>query len=230
MSPTLGKVLVIDDEIAVRRLLKRGLEGEGYHVHEAESADLGLQLAASMRPELVLLDLGLPDMPGEEVLRRLREWSPVPVLILTARDEDARKVALLDAGADDYLTKPFSVPELLARLRALERRARPAGGEPVFELGALRVDLAAHTVFVAGREEHLTATEWQLLRVLIQYAGRVVTQRQLLKEVWGPNSVEQSHYLRVYVAQLRKKIEPDPSEPSLILTEPGVGYRLKLGN
>ena len=225
----LKQILVIDDEVAMRRLLRHSLEAEGYSVHEAELGHLGLNLAASLRPDAVLLDLGLPDMEGEEALRRLREWSTVPVLILTARDEDARKVALLDGGADDYLTKPFNVPELMARLRALERRVRSSEGEPFFEQGDLRVDLAAHRTFLKGAEIHLTATEWQLLRVLTQHAGRVVTQRQLLKEVWGPNAVDQSHYLRVYVAQLRKKIEADPAEPKLILTEAGVGYRLSLG-
>jgi two-component system KDP operon response regulator KdpE len=176
---------------------------------------------------MVVLDLGLPDKPGLWVLERLRQWSAVPVLVLTVQDSEADKVALLDAGADDYLTKPFSVPELLARLRVLERHARRGLADPVVKAGALKIDLAGHVVERQGVPVKLTSTEFDFLRVLALNLGKVVTQRELLKQVWGPNAVEHSHYLRIYAANLRKKLEDNPAEPQCIITEPGVGYRLK---
>jgi len=221
------RVLVIDDEAAIRRLLKAGLEAEGYAVVEAVDGQAGLRQAATQAPELVILDLGLPDKPGLWVLQRLRQWSAVPVLVLTVQDSEADKVALLDAGADDYLTKPFSVPELLARLRVLARHIRGNHSDPIVKVGPLSIDLADHGVTRDGETVKLTATEFNFLRVLTLNLGKVVTQRELLKQVWGPNAVEHSHYLRIYAANLRKKLEVDPAEPKLILTEPGVGYRLK---
>ena len=223
----LRRVLVIDDEAAIRRLLKAGLEAEGYAVIEAVDGESGLRLAATQAPELVVLDLGLPDKPGLRVLESLRQWSEMPVMVLTVQDSAADKVALLDAGADDYLTKPFSVPELLARLRVLERRVRGAHSDPVVKAGPLLIDLAGHGVSRDGEEIKLTSTEFDFLRILALNLDKVVTQRELLKQVWGPNAVEHSHYLRIYAANLRKKLEEDPAEPKLILTEPGVGYRLK---
>lgn len=227
MSKPGKRLLVIDDEKAIRRLLRASLEAAGYVVMEAVDGAAGLREAATQAPELVVLDLGLPDMGGLEVLKRLREWSKVPVLILTVQDSEADKVALLDAGADDYLTKPFGVPELLARLRVLERHGRPGVENPLVRVGPVEIDLAAHTVRRDGKEVKLTGIEFDFLKVLALHLGKVVTQRQILKEVWGPNSVEHTHYLRIYVAQLRRKLEDDPGEPKLLLTEPGVGYRLK---
>ncbi len=220
------RILVIDDEAAIRRLLKISLEAEGHTYLEAPNGHDGLVSAATNRPELVVLDLGLPDMDGLTVLKRLREWSAIPVIVLTVRDSEPDKVALLDAGADDYLTKPFSVPELLARIRVAWRHSQPAASEPIFRSGDLEVDLAERTVKVAKNIVRLTATEYELLRILIQHAGKVVTQHQLLKEVWGPHAVNESQYLRVFMGQLRKKIEKDPSQPKLLQTEAGVGYRL----
>ncbi len=225
MKPT---ALIIDDEKQIRRLLRVVLETDGYEVREAESGTLGLAEAAARPPEIILLDLGLPDLDGLEVLQRLREWSTTPVLILSVRDEEARKVAALDAGAEDYVTKPFSTAELLARLRAAQRKLRPADEVSVFQHGDLAVDLAARVVTRAGVEIKLTATEYALLRLLVRHGGRVLTHRHILREIWGPNSEEHRQYLRVYVTHLRKKIEPDPTRPSLIKTEPGIGYRLTL--
>jgi two-component system KDP operon response regulator KdpE len=218
--------LIIDDEIQIRRLLRVVLEGAGYSVQEAETGQLGLQEVARLRPSVVLLDLGLPDIDGLEVLRRLREWSEVPVLILSVRDDVSDKVAALDIGADDYVTKPFSSVELLARLRATQRRARPVQESAVYIHGSLRVDLAARLVTRAGREIRLTATEYALLALFVRHAGRVLTHRQILREVWGPKSEEHRTYLRVYITHLRKKIESDPSSPTLLRTESGIGYRL----
>lgn len=221
------RILVIDDELAIRRLLKTSLEGAGYTFLEAKSGEEGVVEAASQRPELIILDLGLPDLSGAKVLRRIREWSQVPILILTVQDSEEDKVALLDEGADDYLTKPFSVPELLARLRVLERHARGAEVEAVKRVGELEFDFGAHVVKLRQKELRLTSTEYDFLKVLATHAGKVVTQRQILKEVWGPHAVEHTHYLRIYAAQLRKKIEDDPTHPAWIVTEPGVGYRLR---
>lgn len=218
--------LIIDDEVQIRRLLRVALESADYTVQEAENGQLGLQAVALQRPDVVLLDLGLPDLDGLEVLRRLREWSEVPVLILSVRDEESDKVAALDAGADDYVTKPFSTVELLARLRAARRRARPVEESAVYIHGPFRVDLATRQVTRAGQEVRLTATEYALLALFVRHAGRVLTHRQILREVWGPKSEEHRTYLRVYLTHLRKKIEPDPGTPTLLRTEPGIGYRL----
>jgi two-component system KDP operon response regulator KdpE len=217
--------LVIDDEPPIRRLLRLTLEPQGYRVFEADNAQLGLQEAAARRPDVIILDLGLPDMDGLAVLKRLREWSQTPVLVLTVRDRESDKVATLDAGADDYLAKPFGTAELLARLRAVQRRAPEAHEEPVFVSGNLAVDLAARTVTVNKQEVHLTATEYALLHELVRHAGKVVTHKQLLRAVWGPNAESQSQYLRVYITHLRKKLETTTSG-KLIQTEPGIGYRL----
>jgi two-component system KDP operon response regulator KdpE len=217
--------LIVDDEPPIRRLLRLALEPQGYRVLEADAGQLGLQEAAARRPDVIILDLGLPDMDGIAALKRLREWSQTPVLVLTVRDRESDKVAALDAGADDYLTKPFSTAELLARLRAVQRRAPEAHEEPVFVSGGLTVDLAARTVMVDKQEVHLTATEYALLRELVRHAGKVVTHKQLLRAVWGPNAEEQSQYLRVYITHLRKKLETTASG-KLIRTEPGIGYRL----
>ena len=221
-------VLVIDDEAAIRRLLRAALEPQNYQVCEAETGQLGLQEAVGRRPDVVILDLGLPDMDGLTVLKRLREWSQTPVLVLTVRDREADKVAALDSGGDDYLTKPFGTAELLARLRAVQRRAPEAREEPVFVSGSLTVDLAARTVTVNKQEVHLTATEYALLHELVRHAGKVVTHKQLLRAVWGPNAESQSQYLRVYITHLRKKLETD-SKQKFIRTEPGIGYRLLTG-
>jgi two-component system, OmpR family, KDP operon response regulator KdpE len=219
-------VLIIDDEVQIRRLLRVNLEANGYRVLEAATGQEGITQAAQWRPEAVILDLGLPDMDGVTVLKRLREWSRVPVVVLSVRDREEDKVAALDNGADDYVTKPFSTGELLARLRVAQRHAQPGAEVTVFRTGHFAADLTARLVTVKGREVRLTATEYSLLRLFIRHAGKVLTHRQILREVWGPNAVEQTHYLRVYIAHLREKLEPDPSRPRLFVTEPGVGYRL----
>jgi two-component system KDP operon response regulator KdpE len=223
LKPT---ALVIDDEIQIRRLLRVCLESNGYRVLEAATGQEGINEAAQRPPDVILLDLGLPDMDGVTVLTRLREWSRVPVVVLSVRDREEDKVAALDSGADDYVTKPFSTAELLARLRVAQRHALPATESPLFHTGDVEVDLTARLVKVRGKEVRLTATEYSLLRLFIQHAGKVLTHRQILKEVWGPSYVEQTHYLRVYIAHLREKLETDPAKPKLIATEPGVGYRL----
>jgi len=224
------RILLIEDEPQVRRYLRTSLPSHGYRVLEAATGEEGLRLASVEVPDLVLLDLGLPDMDGLEVARRLREWSEVPIVVLSARGQEWQKVEALDAGADDYLTKPFGFAELLARIRAaLRRAARLQSGqpEPVFESGPLRVDLAARQVFLGGREIHLTPIEFNLLATLAKHAGKVVTQKQLLEAVWGPRRGAQAHYLRVYMAHLRRKLEPDLARPRLFMTEAGVGYRLR---
>lgn len=226
MSTDETRILVIDDEAPIRNLLRLNLEKHGFRIGEADSGKAGLEKAASFHPHLVILDLGLPDMSGLDVLKHLRKWTAIPILILTVTDEEATKVSLLDAGADDYLTKPFSIPELLARIRVGLRNRRVLEATPVFHSGALDVDLNLGTVKVNGVEVKLTSTEFELLKVLVRENGKVVPQQQLLKEVWGPAAVEESHYLRIYVGQLRKKIEADSSAPKHIVTEPGVGYRL----
>ena len=217
--------LIVDDEAQIRRLLRVVLEGENYQVQEAENGQQGLTEIANRRPAIIVLDLGLPDMEGLEVLKRLREWSEAPVIVLTVRDDVHEKVAALDAGADDYVTKPFSTPELLARLRAAQRKTRPEEEISVFKNGDLVVDLTARVVTRAGREIKLTATEYALLRLFVKHPGRVLTHRYILREVWGPKSEEHRQYLRVYVTHLRQKIEPDPARPSLISTQSGIGYR-----
>ena len=223
------KVLLVEDEREIRRFLQVALENHGYRLIEAVTAKEALLQAATQQPDLMILDLGLPDLDGAEVLRQVRAWSKMPILVLSARGQEHQKVQTLDAGADDYLTKPFSVEELLARMRVALRhmaQAEHTSGEAVFELQTLRVDMARRQVFVSNREVHLTPIEYRLLTTMIKYAGRVVTHRQLLKEVWGPDAEFETHYLRVYMAQLRRKIETDPAQPRLLLTEPGVGYRL----
>jgi two-component system KDP operon response regulator KdpE len=223
-------VLLIEDEPPMRRFLRTALGANDYRLVEAETAKEGLAQAAARNPDVILLDLGLPDRDGLEVARELREWSATPIIVLSARGREEDKVKALDLGADDYLTKPFGVDELLARIRvALRHAAMPPGTapEPVFEAGALRVDLTARRVWRGGEEIHLTPTEYKLLTTLVRHAGKVLTHRQLLKEVWGANYANQSHYVRVYMAQLRQKIEADPARPRLLLTEPGVGYRLR---
>ena len=220
--------LVIDDEPQIRKLIRIVLEAESYRVLESESGRQGLSDVALRRPDVVLLDLGLPDMDGLIVLQRLREWSRVPVLILSVRDGPEDKVKALDAGADDYVTKPFDSTELLARLRAIQRRTSSGAEDPYFQAGHLAIDFNSHTVTVKGREVKLTATEYALLRVLAQHAGKVVTHKQILREVWGPNAESQSQYLRVYMAHLRKKIEIPDAREKLLKTESGIGYRLIL--
>lgn len=217
--------LVIDDEPQIRRLLRVTLEGHGYQVVDAPSGKEGLVQAAQCRPEVVLLDLGLPDLDGVEVLKRVREWSRVPVIILSVRDREGDKIAALDAGADDYVTKPFSTGELLARLRAAQRHAQGPQTETIFRSGNLEVDLAARTVRKNNQEIRLTPIEYALLRLFVIHAGKVLTHRQLLTEVWGPNATNQTQYLRVHIAHLRDKIETDPARPERIVTEPSIGYR-----
>lgn len=227
MSELRPVVLLIEDEPQIRRFLRTVLPERGFVLFEADTGKQGLVEAAVRKPDVVILDLGLPDLDGVELVKRLREWSTVPVIVLSARAQESDKVAALDAGADDYLTKPFGVGELLARLRvALRHAARGADGSQVFEAGSLKVDLSARRVDLGGREVHLTPIEYRLLTVLIKHAGKVLTHRHLLKEVWGPSHVEDAHYLRIYMAQLRRKLEEDPTRPRYLLTEPGVGYRL----
>ena len=227
LKPT---ALIVDDELQIRRLLRVCLESNGYRVLEATTGQEGLAQAAQHPPDVIVLDLGLPDMDGVAVLKRLREWSRVPVLVLSVRDREEDKVAALDNGADDFVTKPFGTAELLARLRVAQRHALPAGESPRFRSADLEVDLTARTVKLRGKDVKLTATEYSLLRLFVQHAGKVLTHRQILKEVWGPGYVEQTHYLRVYIAHLREKLEADPSKPRLISTEPGVGYRFMIDN
>jgi two-component system, OmpR family, KDP operon response regulator KdpE len=218
--------LVIDDELQIRRLLRVCLEANGYRVTEAATGSEGIAEAAQHPPDVVILDLGLPDLEGVTVLKRLREWSQVPVIVLSVRDSEEDKIAALDNGADDYVTKPFSSGELLARLRVAQRHSAPSSESTVFRSGQLEVDLAARLVKSMGKEVKLTATEYSLLRLFVRHAGKVLTHHQILREVWGPNYVNQTHYLRVYLAHLREKLEANPSQPELFLTEPGVGYRL----
>ena len=218
--------LIIDDEMQIRRLLRVCLEANGYRTSEAASGQEGISQTAQHPPDVVILDLGLPDMDGVAVLKRLREWTQVPVIVLSVRDREDDKIAALDNGADDYVTKPFSTGELLARLRVAQRHTQPASGTAVFHTGDLEVDLTARIVKLGGKEVKLTATEYALLRLLVQHAGKVLTHHQILREVWGPNYLEQTHYLRVYMAHLREKLEAEPSKPMLLITEPGVGYRL----
>ncbi len=223
-------VLLIEDEPHMRRFLRAALRGRGYQVVEAATAREGLMQAAGRNPDVILLDLGLPDQDGLEVTRTIRLTAATPIIVISARGLEQDKVAALDLGADDYLTKPFSEPELLARIRAaLRRLARPASGaaSETFESGELRVDLLRRVVHRGGREVHLTPTEFRLLATLVRNAGQVVTHRRLLQEVWGANYQEHTHYLRVYMAQLRHKLERDPNRPRLLATEPGVGYRLR---
>ena len=222
------RVLVVDDDRALARALAINLKARSYDVDVALTGRDALATASKRPPDVVVLDLGLPDMDGLEVLQGLRGWTSVPVLVLSAREEQAEKVAALDAGADDYVTKPFGMDELLARLRAAVRRRAPAADEPVVVTEHFTVDLAARRVTTAAGEVRLTPTEWHLLEVLVRSPGRMVAQKTLLQEVWGPAYETESHYLRVYVAQLRRKLEPDPSHPVHLLTEAGMGYRFEL--
>ena len=223
-------VLVVEDELPMRRFLRAALEAQGYTLVETETVREGLAQAAGRRPDIVLLDLGLPDGDGLDLIRRLREWATTPIVVISARGRERDKVDALDAGADDYLTKPFGVDELLARMRvALRHAAREAAGadEPQFERHGVTLDFARRQVFVRGAEVRLTPTEYRLFAALARHAGKVLTHRQLEREVWGPNASEQTHNLRVCMAQLRRKLEADPARPALLRTEPGVGYRLR---
>ena len=230
MSESSPLVLVIEDEPQIRRFLRATLGAHSYRLVEAATAQEGLMHAATRQPDIVILDLGLPDLDGLELTQQLREWSTVPIIVLSARGQESDKVAALDAGADDYLTKPFGVGELLARMRvALRHTARTTQepGEAVFNVGDLRVDLARRQVFVSAQEVHLTPIEYKLLTTLVRHAGKVVTHHQLLREVWGPGASSETHYLRVYMGQLRHKLEANPARPRYLVTESGVGYRLR---
>jgi two-component system KDP operon response regulator KdpE len=225
---TAARILLVEDEPPMRRFLRTTLAGHGYAISEAVSAAEAIAMAAQHQPQLVLLDLGLPDGDGMAVTRRLREWSQIPVIVISARGREDDKVRALDAGADDYLTKPFGTNELLARIRVALRHAHrhESRGDPRIVVGALAIDPPKREVTLSGREVHLTPIEYRLLLYLAQNAGRVLTHRQILREVWGPLQTAQTEYLRVYMLHLRRKLEPDPARPTLLLTEPGVGYRL----
>lgn len=225
MSPDV-RVLLIDDEPAIRSVVKMSLEASGYKVSEAQDGQSGMAMIANFHPHLVLLDLGLPDLNGFEVLKELRKWTRVPIIILTVTDNEQTKVALLDSGADDYLTKPFGSKELLARVRVALRNVGLIEATPIFVSDDLEVDLSQKKVTVSGSEVKLTATEYEVLSRLVRDHGKIISQKTLLKQIWGSISEDQSHYLRIYINQLRKKIEKNPSEPKHIMTEPGVGYRI----
>ncbi len=230
MSDVSPLILIVDDERAIRRFLRAALSSHGYEVVEAENGQSALAIAADRRPGILILDLGLPDMDGIEVTRQLREWYQAPIIILSVRDQENDKISALDAGADDYLTKPFGVGELMARIRVALRRSARNVDEPVFEVDDLKVDLARRLVTRQGQEMELTPTEYDILRVLVQHAGRVLTHRQILREVWGEAYETETHLLRVNMSNLRRKIELDPTQPLYVITEPGVGYRLKTGS
>lgn len=230
MAPDRELILLIEDEPQMRRFLRVALQSHGYRLVEAAGGLEGLREASTRNPEVVLLDLGLPDLDGLEVMKRIRDWSAVPVIVLSAREQEQDKIRALDAGADDYLTKPFGAGELLARIRVALRHRATLGekGEAVFSLDNLRVDLSARQVFLDDTEVHLTPIEFRLLAVLVKNAGKVITHSHLLKEVWGPPHMNQTQYLRVYMAQLRHKLEADPARPRFFLNEPGIGYRLRV--
>jgi two-component system, OmpR family, KDP operon response regulator KdpE len=222
-------VLVVDDEAPIRRFLRATLTADGCRVAEAANAAQALEMIPAQRPDLVILDLGLPDRDGRAVIAEVREWSSVPIIVLSVRDREDDKVGALEAGADDYLTKPFSVGELIARLRVALRHASAgaaASADPIFTVGDLRVDVGRRQVFCRGEEVRLTPIEYKLLALLVRHAGKVLTHRQILREVWGPEYGDENHYLRVYVGQLRNKLEANPARPRYLRTEPGVGYRL----
>ncbi|MEH0888366.1 two-component system response regulator KdpE [Enterobacter sp. UNJFSC 003] len=222
-------VLIVEDELAISRFLRAALEGDGLRVHEAATLQRGLIEAATRKPDLVILDLGLPDGDGIDFIREVRQWSQMPILVLSARTEETDKIAALDAGADDYLIKPFGIGELQARLRvALRRHSAASPSDPVYTFSDIRVDLAARRIARGDEEIHLTPIEFRLLAVLLNNHGKVLTQRQLLNQVWGPNAVEHSHYLRIYMGHLRQKLEVDPARPRHLLTETGIGYRFML--
>jgi two-component system, OmpR family, KDP operon response regulator KdpE len=223
------RLLIIEDDVPIRRFLKASLDPAEYELLEAETGNDGMRAAALLNPQVVLLDLGLPDIDGVDVVKGLREWTQVPIIVLSARGHEKDKVDALDAGADDYLTKPFAVGELLARIRvAVRRSGREKVAEPVFEHGDLRVDFASRQVTRGAAQVHLTPNEYRLLTVLVRHAGQVVTHKQLLSEVWGAEYAEESHYLRVYMGQLRHKLEADPAKPQMLINEPGVGYRFRI--
>jgi two-component system KDP operon response regulator KdpE len=222
------KVLVVDDEVQIRRLLRLSLEARGFEVHDAKTGDEGLRGVLSAKPDIVLLDLGLPDRDGKSVLEELRSWNSLPVIVLSVRNTEDDIVNSLNAGADDYVIKPFNMGELIARMSASLRRLKPTQGREVFTSGRLTVDVENRAVLVAAEQVRLTPTEYGILRLLVQHAGKIITHRQILREVWGPAKEEESQYLRVYIANLRRKIEIDPSRPEIILTEPGVGYRIQI--
>jgi two-component system, OmpR family, KDP operon response regulator KdpE len=230
MPTVLPLLLIVEDELPIRRFLRSSLGGE-YRLVEAETGEKAIRVAAQQPPDLVILDLGLPDVDGQEVIRQLREWLNAPVIVLSARDQEQQKIMALDNGADDYLTKPFSTGELLARIRVALRHAARSSGEEIsiFDAGDLKVDLSLRRVFVRGEEIHLTPIEYKLLTTLIQHAGKVLTHRFLLRAVWGPHRDQENHYLRVFMASLRRKIEQDSTQPRHLLTEQGVGYRLASG-
>ena len=227
MSEVAQRVLVVDDENSIRRYLRAALSAQGFTVYEAASGQEALNAVLSDRPDIIILDLGLPDFDGIEVTHRLREWSQTPIIILSVREAEQDKVAALDAGAEDYLTKPFGTGELMARMRVVMRRLAGKSDEPVLQVGNLKMDLSRRLVMVDDREISLTPTEYDILRLLLQNAGRVLTHRQLLRQVWGTAYESEMHLLRVNISNLRRKIEPDPTRPHYLLTEPGVGYRLR---
>jgi two-component system KDP operon response regulator KdpE len=222
------RVLIVDDEPAIRRFLRVTLTAQGYYTLEAISGQEALVNAATEKPDIIILDIGLPDIDGVQVTRLLRQWTNIPIIILSVRGSEGDKIAALDAGADDYLTKPFGVGELLARLRAALRRVTQKTGSPVFSSGSLKVDLSSRLITIAGTEVQLTPTEYELLRVLVTHAGKVLTHHFLLREVWGAEYGEELHMLHVNISNLRRKIEPEPAHPQFIITEPGVGYRLRI--
>lgn len=227
VSTNQPRILVVDDEIAIQRFLRTVLSAEEFSLHQADNGHAALAAAATVKPDIILLDLGLPDMDGVEVIRRIREWSAVPIIVLSVREREDEKVMALDAGADDYLTKPFGIAELLARIRVGLRRSVQQAPEPVYKIEGLEVDLTRRRVLVHGNEVQLTPTEYDLLRLLVTHAGKVLTHGQILRQIWGVAYMEQPHVLRVNISNLRHKIEADASRPRYILTEPGVGYRLR---
>jgi two-component system KDP operon response regulator KdpE len=220
------KVLVIDDEVQIRNLLKVALSGYGYEVKEAANGEEGIKYALNFKPDIIILDLGLPDIDGIEIIKKIREWSSTPIIVLSVRERENDKIMALDSGADDYVTKPFGMEELLARIRTALRHRTLVSPQISVELDDLKIDLASRKVTVEGKEVKLTPTEFEILKILALNTGKVVTHKQLLKEVWGPMYENEVHYLRIYIGQIRKKIEIDPSRPRHLITEPGVGYRL----
>jgi two-component system KDP operon response regulator KdpE len=221
-----ARILIIEDELQIRKLLKVSLNAHGYDLEEAANGKDGVNRAATFKPDLLIIDLGLPDIDGKEVVKQIREWSETPIIILTARDQEQEKIEALDSGADDYMTKPFGVGELLARMRVCLRRAATIEQQPVLVCGGLVVDLQQRRVTVEGDEVKLTPTEYEIIKMMMQHAGKVITHKQLLKAVWGNAYQQDTHYIRVYIGQLRRKIEQNPTQPRYIITESGVGYRL----